>query len=247
MEDTIIKLAMQFNEIIKLGWVESKRAGSTGIGYTFERLLNCEENNLSYPDYDGIEIKTKRFYTVGYISLFNIASDGDTLFSLNDLYNSFGYPDKIFPQFNVLNISLFANRYTNIGYSKCFKLTIDKDYNKIKIVAINKYKNITNNSVSWSFQLLKETLERKLCYLAFVKAFNKFDNKKEYFKYDTIFFYKLKDFNTFIKLIEQGIIRLTIKIGIHKSGDKFGKMKYHGCGFDINEKDLDKLFQLIQV
>ena len=47
-------------DVIKGGWFESMRSGSTGIGFTFETLMGIEENNDPNADFRGIEIKCKR-------------------------------------------------------------------------------------------------------------------------------------------------------------------------------------------
>ena len=60
-------------------------------------------------------------------------------------------------------------------------------------------------------------------------------------------FYKLKNFETFIKLIEDGIIEITFKIGTHKNGSKKGKPYDHGTDFSINIKDIDKLFDSVSL
>lgn len=238
------QLLKSFKKIKSKGWVESLRKGPTGIGYTFEQLLSLPENNLSIPDYNEIEIKTKRFYTKGNITLFSTVPDGDEIFPLKKLCKNFGYPDKEFPQFNILNISIQSNNYTNIGIYKKFKLKINNSEKKIQIEAINNQK--IDNSTSWSYELLEKTLTRKISYLAIVKAHSKFYESKEFFKYSSIKFYKLKDFDTFIRLLEKGIIRLTIKIGIHKTHDRLGQIKCHGCSFDIHENNIEQLFLRIE-
>ncbi len=50
----------KFEEIKAMGWVKSKRRGSTGIGYTLEELLGIPENNISAPDLGYIELKSHR-------------------------------------------------------------------------------------------------------------------------------------------------------------------------------------------
>ena len=47
-----------FKQIKEKGWIQSKRKGPTGIGYTFEELLGKQEDNMPIADFQGIEIKT---------------------------------------------------------------------------------------------------------------------------------------------------------------------------------------------
>ena len=58
MEKNFNSLYFRFLRIKQLGWIKSMRKGPTGVGYTFEELLNKKEDHLPLPDYKGIEIKT---------------------------------------------------------------------------------------------------------------------------------------------------------------------------------------------
>jgi len=51
----------KLRSINEVGFVDSKRKGNTGVGYTLEFLMGIEENNSSGADIEGcIEIKAKR-------------------------------------------------------------------------------------------------------------------------------------------------------------------------------------------
>ena len=80
MKNEIERLKNEFENIKKKGWIKSKRQNISGIGYTFEKLLNIDENSISFADYNGIEIKNKRYNTRGMITLFSSVPDGDNLF-----------------------------------------------------------------------------------------------------------------------------------------------------------------------
>jgi hypothetical protein len=54
--------------------------------------------------------------------------------------------------------------------------------------------------------------------------------------------HELKTFETFLRNIENGYIYLTICTGVNKSGFHKGEFKDHGCGFRINYKFIDKMF-----
>ena len=72
MENIIKELIQKFDEIKKGGLYKSQRCGSTGIGYTFEKLLGKEEDYSYAPDYKGIEIKTKLGYSKCPVTLFSL-------------------------------------------------------------------------------------------------------------------------------------------------------------------------------
>lgn len=246
MGQDIIDLKKEFERIKRLGWIESKRKGTTGIGYTFETLLNKPEENFEIPDFGKIEIKTKHRYSKGYITLFNATPDGDGLFAIHRLQKKFGYPDKDLTEQRVFKGSVTCNNFTNIGLYYKFKLIVDKDLKLIRLIVVNKSEQLIDDKTSWSFELIQAKLERKLQYLALIHSDSKIINGKEFFKYTNIEFYKFNNFDKFIEAINNGLIRITFKVGVFKSGPKKGNIHDHGTGFDINEKNLLSLYTKIK-
>ncbi len=237
-------LFRKFYEIRKLGWIKSMRRGYSGSGYTFERLLGKQEENFELPDYRSIEIKTKRLYTKGNISLFNATPDS-YLFLIKDIQSQYGYPDKDMPKVKIFNGNVYGNDYNRIGINYSFKLEVDRNQEKVILKIKDRYLNEINSNISWSFQLLKEKLERKLTHLAIVKTDTKIIDSIEYFRYCYIDFYELKDFDTFILLIEKGIIRVVFKIGTFKKGIRKGNIHDHGTSFEINIENVEELYKKI--
>ena len=107
--------------------------------------------------------------------------------------------------------------------------------------------NLIEDEVYWDFDILKEKLYRKLKYLAYVKALKKKIYDQKYFKYYEMKIYKLKDFKTFINLLDIGIIRISIKIGIYRDDKRKGNIHDHGTSFCIQEENLEKLYDLIDI
>lgn len=242
MIEEIKELNEKFIEIRKQGWIKTKRNGTSGVGYTFEQLIGKEEENFPIPDYNNIEIKTSRRSSWGKIHLFHATPDGDYLFPIKDILKVLGYPDKDFPQYKVFNYTINAKTFTKIGYNKKVKININRNKQKVYLSAKDKYNQDLNIQISWSFNMLKQRLNLKLKYLAIIKAETKKINNTEYFKYNEIMFYKLKDFNIFINLIEAGIINVTFMIGLYKKGKRFGETHDHGTAFTINEKQIELLY-----
>ena len=81
-------LLVEFLKIKNKGWIKSLRKGPTGIGYTFETLLGKPEETFPIADYRGIEIKVKRKYSKGTITLFNAAPDNE-LFITKQIYEKY--------------------------------------------------------------------------------------------------------------------------------------------------------------
>lgn len=244
MNKTIDKLYNRFLHIQKLGWIKSVKNGNASVGRTFEDLIGIPENNFEIPDFNGIEIKTKRQFSNSYTTLFNATPDGPHFHEIERLRLKYGYPHSKMKQYKVLNVSIFANEDNKIGLNYYFKLEVNKSQQKVFLLIYDKNRNLIENEVFWYFDTLKEKLYRKLKILAFVEANNKKLNNIEYFKYIKMTVYLIKDFDTFLSLLEQGVIRTTFKVNVVSSGTRKGTIRDHGTGFDIKEKDLNKLYDI---
>ena len=87
----------------------------------------------------------------------------------------------------------------------------------------------------------------KLKYLALIPVSKKIYFGKTYFKYHNLKLYKLKSFDKFLELIEDGTISVNMKISFYTSKEKYGKIQDKGTTFEIKEKDLEKLFTRIDI
>lgn len=246
MDNEIKQLQKEFIRIQKMGWIVSKRVGSTGIGKTFEDLIGKKEDKNYLPDYQGIEIKTKRNYSNSYTTLFNLTPNGPDGKETERLRNIYGYPDRLLKSYKVLNNSVYANIRTWIGTKFLFQLQISMSEEKIYLLIFDCIGNLIEKRCYWSFKDIIERLNSKIKIIAFIEAKKKTVNGIEYFKYISITFYKFKGFKEFINLINNGLIRVTFKISLFKKGSRFGELHDHGTGFDIRKKDFSKLFDEIE-
>jgi len=246
-KENVVVLKQEFERIKKMGYVKSTRRGFTGIGKTFEDLIGKPEDTLEIPDFRGIEIKTKRGHSKGYTTLFCATPQGKGEFETKRISNTYGYPDKILKDKKVLANSVQANCSTLVAGRFLFRLQINYEKQKIYLVIKDKNGKLLENETYWDFNTIKEKLERKMKVLAFIKAWTKCIDGIDYYKYYNIKFYELKNFEEFLKLIEQGIVRITFKIGVVRQGERMGEMHDRGTGFEIEEVNLQKLFSLIEV
>lgn len=244
MNTNIELLQRKFQEIKNMEYVKSIRKGNTGIGATFEYLLGKNEESFEIADYYGIEIKTKRSYSKAYITLFNAVPTGSGYYEVKRLRDTYGYRDPKDETLKQLNVDIFANEFNKIGLWYYFKLKVDKKEEKIYLLIYDRYYNLIDKTTYWDFDILKEKLYRKLQVLALVKAWPNRIGEYEYFKYYNMNIYILKDFNTFIDLIDKGIIKITLKIGSYHDKKRYGQVSSHGVSFCIKEEDLLKLFDL---
>ena len=67
-------------------------------------------------------------------------------------------------------------------------------------------------------------------------------NGKMHYKYYKAGFYKLKNIDTFINLIEKGYISVTFRISVFKSGNRCGTPHNHGISFAISNEHLHLLY-----
>lgn len=244
MEKQIENLYKEFLKIKDKGWIKTVTKGNNGVGLTFEKLLNISKNELEIPDYDGIEIKTKRNSSNSYTTLFSCKPEGKYYHEVERLKDTYGYPHKTFPQYKVLNNSVYCNIKNKIGNRFYFQLKVSREKKKINLLIYNLKGQLLEENVYWDFDILKEKLERKLTVLAFIKACSKYSNQDgcEYFKYNKLEIYNLKNFEAFIDCIEKGVIRINFKLNIKTKGDKRGQIHDHGTSFDILENDIPKLY-----
>ena len=243
IKESIISLRNNFTKISKKGYIKGICKGYSSIGRTFEDQLGLNENEFEIPDYNGIEIKTRKTYSKSAITLFNATPDGDELFEIERLKNSFGYPCKKDRKYKVLYIEAYGNKLNFAGIKHQYRIEVDREREKICLCVYNRSGELIEKRVSWSFGYLQERLLLKLNYLAVVNAWNKRNDNLEYFHYYKLSFYKFSRFEKFINLIETGIIKITVKVDIHTGKNNYGKTYDYGCGFSINEENLTKLFK----
>lgn len=235
-------LLVKFLEVKEKGWIESLRKGTTGIGYTFETLIGKKEETLPIADFQGIEIKVKRRYSKGTITLFNAAPDNE-VYATKRIYEQYSIQNRNFNYYKTFMINISSQEMKKYG-KHFFKLTIDKKNKQIRMNIYDEKKELIENKISWSYDLIKEKINLKIKNLAIVKADIKKDEEKIFYKYYHITFFEIKGFEEFIRLIEEGIITITFKISVDLSMKKFGEMKNHGIGFDINERNINKLYTI---
>ena len=241
----IISLKYKFEKIAAKGYIKGIYNNNAAIGRTFENELNLNMNKESVPDYHGIELKTRRTYSKSMITLFNAVPDGDKPLELNRIRDRYGWPYKRDKEYKALYAEVYGNiaKYAGIKYK--YKLEVNKQEEKIYLCIYDKEGDLVEKEVYWSFDYLKEKLINKLQVLALIEVWPNKINGWNYFKYYKINFYTLKGFDTFISLIEIGIIKLSIKIDIYMDKENYGKMYDHGCGFSIAKKDINLLFSNI--
>lgn len=242
MNETIKQLKQEFKKISEKGYIKGIYNNNSSIGRTFENELNLPRNTMEIPDYNGIEIKTRRTYSKSYITLFTAVPDGEVPQEIERIKNTYGYPYKNDKRYKALYVDIYGNIKNYGGVKYQYKLDVDRKEKKIFLCIYDRYDNLIERKTYWSFIYLESKISLKLNVLAIVNAWTNKIRGWNYFKYYKIDFYIFKDFETFLNLIENGVIKITFKIDIHKDEKRYGKTYDHGCSFDIKESDIIKLY-----
>lgn len=247
MDSNIKKLLKEFYLIQCKGWVKNTGSGTSSAGTTLEHLFGKQEDALPLPDYLGIELKTKLITSKYEIRLFSAVLDNKP-----DLMNKLwqlcswkctrnGGTRSLYDNFNALQYSNTHRKYAfkmHINYAKkCVELLLYNNWDKKKV----------NIDMSWSFRELEQRLKIKLSHMALVHA-EKFVNKEtkeEKFKYLDMTIYKLRSFDVFLKLLEQGIISVNLKMYPFKEPERQDKFRNRETTFCIFQENLPLLFEKI--
>ena len=216
------------------------RKGTTGIGYTFEKMIGKQDENLPIADYENIEIKVKKRYSKGKIGLF-CANPDNEVYAIKRIYNTYGLinPKKKF--YKTFTIELNSKEYIKKG-KYLFKLRVDYKEKIIRMQIFDLNRNLIEENISWSFKLIYEKIYYKIKNLAIIKADVKEDNLEKYYNYYHIDFYEIKNYRRIINLIDDGIVKISFNISIYMDEKRFGKIYNHGTSFNIHIFDIQELY-----
>ncbi|MDA1336201.1 MAG: MvaI/BcnI family restriction endonuclease [Bacteroidetes bacterium] len=237
------KIIKEFLRIKKMGFVASNRPNNKdgGIGNTFEDYLGVQENNLKDPDFETFEVKTQRYLTSSYITLFSKTPSHPA--GANSLLKErFGdVRDPEFPDLKKLYCSLFGNRSSRVYERFDMKIELDRKSQKLYLISKDINTGEVYNDVYWNLIDLEKG-SRKMKDLFVVSADKKIINGIHHYHYNSAIIYLGFNFKSLLDQIEEGGIQFDIRIGVHKSGKNYGKPHDHGSGFRIRKENLKKLF-----
>lgn len=241
-------------EVQEMGFVKARGKGTSQVGITYEILLGKEPDAFEIPDFCGVEIKTvtKNHFQKKKIPVVKSVPDS-YLFEIKRLASTYGIEtdsgkqaesamekkEKV--ETKKLYVSISSRRKAQIENGYQFRLVVDRKKEEIILLVYDKDDVLIDTKARWSFELLKEKLERKFSYLAIVEAEKKIIGNETYFSYDFPRIYKLKSFEKFLRLVETGRILLRFMVGIRD-----GKFHDHGTSFMIYLDSIGELFERIE-
>ena len=122
-------------------------------------------------------------------------------------------------------------------------MSLSVENNKLYLCVYDFKKRLIEKEAFVYLDTIKKHLLTKLNYLAIIKA-SKIKNKNtEYFRYYELSFYTLKNYDTFINLLKEGLIEISLISRISKSGETAGKYHNKNLVFQIKKDNIEKLFK----
>ncbi len=229
-----------FNELVEQlhaisnQWVSSNRVHDTGIGKTLEDLLGIKENNFPGPNGEKVELKSIRKNSSSMISLFTKTPSPSQ--SIKELLKDYGYPSRNEPDKNVLHVDLYGNRFTEIKGVPSLKIDVTPERVDIMNIQGKEYGG-------WSYEVLRSSFEAKMYRVLLVKADSRGNRENEEFNYNEAWVLMGFSFERFIRLIEQGIVKVELRLGLYPEGHRqAGQPHDHGTGFRVLERNLEDCF-----
>jgi len=232
----------EFQRIRNLGFVKSNRPNNRdgGIGNTLEDYLGVQENNLREADFEGFEIKSKRQFNSSYLTLFSKSPTGPSGANsiLKEKYGECRDPQ--FPELKKLYASIFGHRESLVYNKHLMKLDVLHSTQTLNLKIKEENQKIYDE-VNWSFNELISS-SSKMKNLLVVFAQEKVINGIRHYHYVNAEIYLNFNFLKFLKCIENGVIMFDIRIGVHKTGNNYGKPHDHGSGFRVKKENISDLY-----
>lgn len=210
------------------------------IGLTFENEIGKLPDSKYDPDFEDIEIKCSSRFSRYPLYLFTVAFDSNENEMIR-IANDFGYNDPDYPEKKVI----FRNVKNEISEDNKynFAFDIDKENEKIYLCVFDSKGELIERKAYIYFDTVKKHLLVKLKKLAYIKASKKIIDEKKHYRYYSIFLYKLKSFDTFLKLIENDFIEISIIARLSKSGEDKGRYRNKNIVFSIKKQNIPLLFE----
>lgn len=220
----------EFQRIKSLGWVKTKYSGDRGIGSTFEKLLNIEENNSKESDCECGDIKVSDIASTSLQTLMTCDYRAWQI-KTKDVVAEYGYDDEE-TGFRALRTTFkHTPNYRGFYYDAS-----DDEFLYVK----NKGGTIV---LKWSWNLLNNRFYKKLHGMLKVYAESDIREDGKYFRFVDYSHLQCNDAQK-LKKAYQSDSGLYIDIRCAYKYNKKGKLflKNHGTAFRLPESKLGLIF-----
>jgi len=223
---TLEEFKLKFKLLKERGFIPSRRKGPTGIGYTLEKELDIEENNMAFPDLGKIELKAHRAKAKNLITLFTFNNKVWKIPPLEAI-KKYGSLDK--------------NGRKGLYYTMSLKPNSAGLFLETKDTEIS-VRHIDGEIIAtWQLSELEKRFKQKMPALIFVSAFTEERDGKEYFHfYRSQLMQGTSPEQLANQFREENIL---VDLRLH---DKGTMARNHGTGFRVYEDKLPFLFELIE-
>lgn len=242
-----------YNEILtklkaikQRGWLTTHRSGPTGIGKTLEDLLGINENNIPGPNGHLLELKSARKNQGSMLTLFTKSPEPGRANAL--MLEEVGYKSAKGNDKKELHTTVNAVAYNTLKGKQGLKIDVKQD--RIELVGgtggklvLDDYSGTPSSKMAktygyWTNQTLKQSFERKLPRLLYVKADWKGSGANEEFWFNEAELLEGFSFENFAKLLKAGDILVDIRMGQYQDG----RPHDHGTAFRVVPDNLNLCF-----
>lgn len=225
-----------YQEIVDMGWIQTHRANSTGVGKTLEDLLGIPENNRDEPDFADYELKATRINSSAMLTMFTKTmqpSGANEALRVKYGYSSDAYDNNR----KVLHTTLTADRLVPI-YNTGKSLTLHCTEDRIFVASKNEIEN-----AYWDISTIERAFNKKYSNkFVYAKADSRGRGAAEEFRYLEAYVVSGFDFDALIELLRTGDLCVDIRIGQYPDG----RTHDHGTAFRIKDSKQYLLFKSIE-
>lgn len=212
-------------------YVRTLRPGDTGVGYTFEALVDISENNDRTADFKGIEIKTFRSKEL------KLDSQEKTDYFLQAPIWIDGLPK------HAERVRLYGYVDENGRPALYSAVRCKENVHGFRLAAAVEEQRVYlewkgRRVAYYSFEVLEKRLTEKHTETVFIAAASRGRGKDEEFCYESLLYCRSPSINAFVDLIPSGDIVLEIRM--HLKPD--GIVRDHGFAFRVFRSKLPSLY-----
>ncbi len=222
----------KFDVLSSRGFVPTLRAGSTGIGYTLETMLDIPENNSPGGDFMGMELKAFR--------------DDDPYMDDSEKMNLFlkepHWVDGLKGKQRVSKYGYVDGNgrpalYSTVTINKSshgFEFRVDSATERLWLM----YEG--DDIAFWNFATLASRLIEKHSEAVFVAAHSRGTGKGEQFHYYGVTWCAEPSVDSFVRLVQTGDIMLELRMHLKPNGS----LRNHGSAFRIKQNRIPDLYRI---